>query len=495
MRRRSLVFLSTAATLGMAGTASAVLTPPTLTTLPPFVRGPVQLTWTATAFTPLSSARSYGLGPPVSATVPEAPAPAFTWATPPEGPASITVTATETPCAVPAAPPTTCTTPGTPETSPPSSAVTTTVDNTAPAGGSISINGGGLYTRDPNVTLTAVTAADPPAGSGVAKMQLAEGASGAFTCTVAGQPECPRDVATSVPYTLSGSGDGFRAVRAVWRDAAVTMGGAGLLADGNVSPEVSDSIFLDRKAPTPVPTASPGSVQTGKAVSFASAATRDDNNNVVDDSGIDTSSFKWSFGSGSTPATGPNATFTFTTAGTKTVTLTVKDKAGNTGTANVPVTVTNPPPVVVTPPVVGGGGAGGGTTGGATPGGGGPAAGGGGGGAAPVPARFVTRLRPVGKIIEGTTMKIALQVRGRVIITVSLVKVRSNGKLGKAVRTFTGLKSGRFGVRFEAPKAGRYRLVARTGGQRRSTPITVLPAPAVPIDPTLPVAPVPAASR
>jgi hypothetical protein len=102
---------------------------------------------------------------------------------------------------------------------------------------------------------------------------------------------------------------------------------------------------------------------------------------------------------------------------------------------------------------------------------------------------------PVGTVVEGKPMRIAMKLRGRVLITVSLRKLRPGGGLGTVVRTFTGLKAGKCAVRFIAPKAGRYRLIARTGGQRRTVLLTVLPAPAVVVDPTQPQPQPAAASR
>jgi PKD domain len=497
VRRSTRAALSAIAAFGVVGTASAAPTAPTLGALPPFVRGSVQVTWTpaATPWTELSDLRSYGLTitptPPapliVESGIAEAAQPGVWNTAGINDGVSIGAWAVETPCAVvnTGPDPDVCGTPGTTPVVGTSPLVTTTVDNTGPAGGSLSINGGAAYTRVPAVTLTATPATDP---AGVPRVQLGEGASPTdpFLCTQATDLGCPRDVFTTLPFTISGNADGLRAVRAIYRDGAVTVP-ATPVVDGNPSSVVTDSIFLDRRAPTAVPTGTPAAVQVGRPVTFGSAGSRDDTNGA-DDSGLDPAGYTWAFGSGATgTGGGASPTRTYTTAGLKTVTLTVRDRAGNTSPAvNVTVNVTSPPPVV-TPPATGGGGT---TTGGGTGGGTAPATGGG-GGAAPVSARFVARLRPVGRVIEGKQMKIAVEVRGRVIITVSLVKVRANGKLGKVVRTFTGLKSGRFGVRFKAPKAGRYRLVARTGGQRRSSIVTVLPAPVVAVDPQ----PVPAASK
>ncbi len=496
MRRSTLVALSTAAALGVVGAASAAPTAPTLSALPPFVRGSsVPITWTQSTFTELSILRSYGLAitsnPAVSETFPGETQLGSTWtpATGFSGPVSITATATETPCDQ-IAPPGTCKTQATTPQTATSAPVTTTFDNTGPSGGSLSINGGATYTNARGVTLGLVAATD---SAGVPTVQVANGASGDIACAASGEPGCPKPISTSLAFTLTDS-DGARPVRAIFRDGAVTVP-ATPLVDGNPSAAVTDSIFLDRKNPTAVPTATPASVQVGKLVTFGSSGSKDDTNGP-DDSGIDASAFTWSFGSGASgTGGGASPTRTYITAGTKTVSLTVKDKAGNTGTANVTVTVINPPPAaVVTPPAGGGGVTGGGSTGGGTTGGGttggGSAVGAGGGGAAPVPARFVSRLRPVGTIIEGKQMRIALRVRGRVIITVRVLSVRPGGGLGKVVRTFTGLKSGKFAVRFIAPKAGRYRLVARVGNQRRTAPLTVLPAPVVAVEPP-PTTPVP----
>jgi PKD domain len=497
VRRSTLAALSTAAAVGIAGPAVAAPTAPVVNPLPPFVRGAsVPITWTPAAFTdPLSIARGQSLAisetPPLAVPGLTETASAFTWtpATGFSGPVSITVTGTERPCldTQPDPTPTVCENQAPDPATTSSAPVTTTVDNTGPTGGSLSINGGDTYTRAPAVTLTATPATDPAGG---VKVQLAEGATGVIPCTVATDSGCPQAVFTTLPFTLSGTADGFRAVRTIYRDGAVTVPATPLL-DGNPSAIATDSIFLDRKAPTAVPTATPASVQVGKTVTFGSSGSKDDTDGA-DDSKIDNAGFTWTTPGATGTSGGASPTRSYATAGTKTVTLTVRDRAGNTSApVNVTVTVTNPPPVVVTPPAGGGGGGttGGGTTGGGATGGGGTT-GGGGGGAAPAPARFVQKMRPIGRIIAGKQMKIGFQVRGRVIITVALYKVRPGGGLGRVVRTFTGLKSGRFGVRFIAPKAGRYRLVARTGGQRRTAPVTVLPAPVVAVEP-----PVPAASK
>lgn len=102
---------------------------------------------------------------------------------------------------------------------------------------------------------------------------------------------------------------------------------------GNASAISCDSIILDRAAPTLVPSASATTVQTGQPVDFGVSASDLTSGLAGQPS--------WSFGDGGT-ATGSAPSHTFTSAGTRTVTVSHNDAAGNTGTATLTITVQAP---------------------------------------------------------------------------------------------------------------------------------------------------------
>jgi len=93
-------------------------------------------------------------------------------------------------------------------------------------------------------------------------------------------------------------------------------------------------------APAPSITASPTSGEAALSVSFAG---------VCGDSDGSCVSYVWDFGDGIGTSNAQNASYTFSTAGTYTVTLTVTDNDGATGEAAVDITVSSAPP----PPVLG----------------------------------------------------------------------------------------------------------------------------------------------
>ena len=83
------------------------------------------------------------------------------------------------------------------------------------------------------------------------------------------------------------------------------------------------------------PVANAGQDQTGKvgaSVTFDAGASSDN---------VDIVSYEWNFGDGTT-GTGKTTTHTYTSPGTYTVTLTVKDTAGNSATVSKTVTVLAP---------------------------------------------------------------------------------------------------------------------------------------------------------
>ncbi|MEN3614394.1 ThuA domain-containing protein [Plantactinospora sp. ZYX-F-223] len=93
------------------------------------------------------------------------------------------------------------------------------------------------------------------------------------------------------------------------------------------------------RAPKPVVAATPTSGVAPLTVSFSSAGTLDPDGDPI--------SYAWDFdGNGSTDSTAPNPTFTYTTNGTRSATLTVRDSTGKTATGSVVITVGNTAPTV-----------------------------------------------------------------------------------------------------------------------------------------------------
>ena len=88
------------------------------------------------------------------------------------------------------------------------------------------------------------------------------------------------------------------------------------------------------------PTASFTSGNTNLVASFNAAASNDPDGSIV--------SYAWNFGDGQT-GTGVSPSHTYATANTYTVSLTVTDNQGATGSTTGQVTVTNPPPANVSP--------------------------------------------------------------------------------------------------------------------------------------------------
>ena len=100
-----------------------------------------------------------------------------------------------------------------------------TVDTTAPAAGTVAINGGAATTNAASITLN-LTNPD-----GATKVRVAESVAGLASAT-------PQAYAASVPFTLSAGFDGTRTVYVQWLDDA-----------GNASSAASDSIVLDLRHP------------------------------------------------------------------------------------------------------------------------------------------------------------------------------------------------------------------------------------------------------
>jgi len=190
----------------------------------------------------------------------------------------------------------------------------TIILDTTPPIGSIKINDGAAYTTTTTVTLI-LSATD--ATSGLAEMRL----SNDNTTYTEWQT-----YTTSKPWTLQ-DGDGTKTVYVQYRDKA-----------GLISLSYEDTISSD----TTKPTANAGqdiTVYVDKVVTFdASGST--DNVGIV--------SYEWNFGDGTT-GTGKTTTHTYANPGPYTVTLIVKDAAGNSATHALTVTVLSPPSVEAFP--------------------------------------------------------------------------------------------------------------------------------------------------
>jgi len=168
--------------------------------------------------------------------------------------------------------------------------------------GSITINGDAYYTRSITVTLSLSAAS----ASGVNQMRFS---------TDNSTWSAWESYRLTKAYTLSG-GDGDKTVYVQFRDNA------------GVTATDSSSIKLDTTAPN----ASAGqnrTVPAGSTVSFDGLAS-------TDNMGI--ASYTWSFGDG-TFDDGATPVHRFNDAGEYTVTLTVKDYAGNTAASSVTITV------------------------------------------------------------------------------------------------------------------------------------------------------------
>ncbi|GGP07698.1 glycosyl hydrolase [Nonomuraea glycinis] len=98
-----------------------------------------------------------------------------------------------------------------------------------------------------------------------------------------------------------------------------------------------DYIAGGNRAPVAVASATPTSGQAPLTVAFSSAGTSDPDGDAI--------TYAWTFGDGGT-STAANPTHTYTTNGTYTATLTVRDATGATGSANAMVGVGNTAPAV-----------------------------------------------------------------------------------------------------------------------------------------------------
>ena len=99
----------------------------------------------------------------------------------------------------------------------------------------------------------------------------------------------------------------------------------------------STAVTLQDRPPVASFTSMPSSAPTGTAITFEGTASYDPDGTVV--------SYSWAFGDGAT-GTGSVATHSYSPAKTYTVTLTVTDNGGVTGSTTAQVTITDRPPVV-----------------------------------------------------------------------------------------------------------------------------------------------------
>lgn len=305
-----------------------------------------------------------------------------------------------------------------PVSSAPSAPVTVLYDARPPAG-TVLIDDGAAYATGLTVTLH-LQAADPLPGSGeVGAMDLVEGA---FPC---GDPiACHRSYVTGVQKYLAAGPDGVRTVSARFYDTAAGAPGA----DGNVSATVTDTIFLDRRAPTArlAVTAPPAA---GRVVTFTSAGSADGADGPSD-SGL-SGRVEWDFGDGAT-ATGVTARHALG-AGRHTVTVRVYDRAGLSGTASATFSLAAP--------------------------GGGTAA--------------IRGLRVLGAPVAGRPLRARLVLARRAAVTLQLLRA-SSGRVVRTLRRTAG--PGGVTLALRAPAAGRYRLRARVGTRTVTVPVTVPPA-------------------
>ncbi len=191
------------------------------------------------------------------------------------------------------------------------------LDSTAPAGGSVTIDGGAAYTTDTDVALT-LSATD--AGSGVSTMAFSNDGTTWST---------PVAYATTYAYALP-AGDGTKTVYVRFTDVA-----------GNVSAAATDGIALDTTSPTATLTApSGGSVVSG---AVALAATASDNLGV---SRVDFYDGVTLIGSDASAPYTASWDSTGSSDGVHTLRAVAVDGAAHTATDTVAVTVDNTAPAV-----------------------------------------------------------------------------------------------------------------------------------------------------
>jgi PKD repeat protein len=194
------------------------------------------------------------------------------------------------------------------------------IPDTTPPSGSVSINDGAASTKTIDVTLT-LSASDTESGMGSgAQMKISNDGTN-WTA--------PLPYAESMSYNLP-PGAGTKTVFANFSDAV-----------GNwMASPVNDQIDYAPNQP-PVATAS-GTPPTGEAplsVSFNGSGT---------DSDGSIAAYAWDFGDGAT-SSAQNPSYTYSSDGTYTATLTVTDDCGDTGNATVSINVYTLPPLIPSP--------------------------------------------------------------------------------------------------------------------------------------------------
>lgn len=126
-----------------------------------------------------------------------------------------------------------------------------------------------------------------------------------------------------------------------WRSASIADAGHALVGGaGGALVRTADANSLPDTTPPTATISGPTTLRAGQAGTYTAS--------VADTggSGVDPASLAWS-SPGTPGASGTSAAFTFTTTGSRTITLTFKDLAGNAGSATIGVNVTS---ASVTPP-------------------------------------------------------------------------------------------------------------------------------------------------
>jgi len=235
-----------------------------------------------------------------------------------------------------------------------SAAVVSLQAATAPVLQSLTLNSGIPYTDQVTVPVQLSAVDRPPANGGAAaglgSMELS--LSPAFSCgPVAGfacaSAYAPGTTVSLDPrFTLGGSPppDGLRTVCARVFDAAylpsykpssgIGAAAGSLQPQGNVSNVLCSSILLDTTGPVIKVTADALPATAGKAVTFDATQSSDPSPG----SGVDAGTAVWRFGDG-TDASGLAVTHTYASAGSFTATFSLSDRAGNTSTLAIAVTV------------------------------------------------------------------------------------------------------------------------------------------------------------
>ncbi len=222
-------------------------------------------------------------------------------------------------------------------------ATITRLDATNPVG-TMTIAGGAAFTNTREVALH-LNGSDPLSngypGSGIDGVHVKDytGAAspGAFACDVLTDTSgCAVPYAPLKPFTLADGPDGERKVAVRFSDSSHKpwTGPFGVLFGdaGNQSSTRTDTIVLDRTAPTAEPGISDTSVPPGAPVSFALGMSSDAL------AGLDPAATTWVFGDGST-ATGPKVSHTYPDPGTYDGSATVYDRAGNSAEASFSISV------------------------------------------------------------------------------------------------------------------------------------------------------------